>query len=334
MNFFQKVSNKLTGFFKFLMGHKLILLILLPVIALAVTAAILLGRVGDGPDDPEQGGESSTTLATTEATEGTTEATDPLQTTLGTLGSSGSSSSEVQTEQTTEPRDPDVPLILERKDLINIHATTDDGIILMTGELEIPVFSNRNENPAITLINDSVFAYVSELREEIVKECRPIAENDLTSDSPSIPFNCGVTAEVTLSSDTCVSILFSTWIYTGGENSSVYREAVTYSLADGSVCEFSDLFGGYTDTVSEMVRDRVIDEIAAAPEEFYPDYEGLVDFYPIEERWYLSESEGLCVFYVPYELAGYAKNVLTYSIPFGELNTYLVFNPAYTSFAE
>ena len=75
------------------------------------------------------------------------------------------------------------------------------------------------------------------------------------------------------------------------------------------------------------------DQIAAAPEEFYPDYEGLLELSNLESRWYISET-GFCIYYIPYELAGYSKGVLTYSIPLGDLNSYLLFNPAYISFAE
>ncbi|MBR4941699.1 MAG: DUF3298 domain-containing protein, partial [Clostridia bacterium] len=104
--------------------------------------------------------------------------------------------------------------------------------------------------------------------------------------------------------------------------------------ADGTVCDLSDLFGDNISALEDTVREKIKTEISAAPDEFYPDYEGLVDFYSLENRWYLSEESGFCVYYVPYELAAYAKGVLTYSVSIGDLNEYLMFNPAYTSFAE
>ena len=330
MTAMDKIGKKLKTFIKFILNHKVYLLIVIPIIAAIILAFVLISRL-DGDRNPEQTTDATTGITTEATTEATT--TDPMNSVSDTLGSTDSTTSS-EPEQTTEARNPDIPLIVERKDLINIHLTTDDGIVLMTGVLEIPVFYNRNANPAISVINEDIYNYVNDMRSEIVNDCRPIAENDLTSDTPTVPFNCDVTCEVMLSSDTCVSVLFSSWIYTGGENSSVYREARTYSLADGSVLDYADLFGGYTETVTEKMRDKITQSISAEPEGFYPDYEGLVDFYELEKRWYLDEVEGLCVYYVPYELAGYDKGILTYTIPLGELNTYLVFNPAYTSFAE
>ncbi len=337
MNFLQKIMDKLTQWTKFLLNHKVYLLIFVPIIAAVIVLLVLLGRAND-PDLTE---ETTTAATTTEAT--TTESTSAqtsetttsaIETVPGTLPSE-TTTAETTTETTTEElRNPDIPLMVEKTDILGINEKTDDGIVLMTGELQVPVFYNSSENPAIAAINQAVYDYVYQLRKDIVKECRPIAENDLTSETPSIPFNCSVSAEIKLSSDTAVSILFSEWVYTGGDTSSVYRHAVTYSLADGSVCELEDLFGSFAPDIVKMLRDKVSSSIAEAPDGFYPDYEGLIDFYPVENRWYLDEEDGLCIYYVPYELAGKDKDVLTYSIPLGELNNYLLFNPAYTSFAE
>lgn len=338
MNFFEKVASKISKWIKYLLKHKVWLLILIPVIAAVIVALVLISR-GESNNRPEETTSeitAATSIGTTVATtETTTEATttESIETLPGTLGSTDAST-EISTEATTtEPAIPDYPLVLEKTEILGIHETTEDGIVLMTGELSVPVFMNPNSNPAIAAINEEIYNYVNELRAEIVKDCRPIAENDLQSDSPSIPFNSEVTVEVTLSSDTTVSLLYSKWVYTGGETSSLYRESVTYSVADGSVCTLDSLFGENIAEATKLIKDRVIAEIAASPEEFYPDYEGLVNFYDLESRWYLSD-EGFCIYYIPYELAGYSKGVLNYHIPLGDLNSYLRFNPAYTTYGE
>ena len=338
MNFFEKLFSKISGLIKFLLKHKIWLLILIPIIAAVIVAIVLLGR-GDANNKPEETTSKTTEATTSVSTEATTSATteattaDSIESLPGTLGSTDATT-EISTEATTEePTIPDYPLVIEKTEILGIHETTEDGIVLMTGELSVPVFMNPNSNPAIAAINEEIYNYVSELRAEIVNDCRPIAENDLQSDSPSIPFNCEVSFDVTLSSDTTVSILFSKWVYTGGETSSLHRESVTYSVADSSVCTLADLFGDKVNDATALIKDRIISEISAAPEEFYPDYEGLVNFYDLESRWYLSD-EGFCVYYIPYELAGYSKGVLSYHIPLGDLNSFLRFNPAYTTYGE
>lgn len=339
MNFFDKLFSKVTKFIKYLMNHKVWLLVSVPLIAAIVVAVIFICRENN-TNDPETNPEQTTSATTSNSVETTlqtttqtTTETSSIESLPGTLGSTDSEA-ETTTEATTEePAIPDFPLLTENTEILGIHETTEDGIVLMTGELSVPVFRNPNSNPAIAVINEDIYNYVNELRAEIIRDCRPVAENDLTSDSPAIPFNCEVTYEVTLSSDTTVSILFSKWVYTGGETSSLHRESITYTVSDGIACTLDDLFGEKTADATELIKDSIIAEISAAPEEFYPDYEGLVNFYDLESRWYLSET-GFTVYYIPYELAGYAKGVLTYTIPLGDLHDYLLFNPAYTSFAE
>ncbi|MGN1450796.1 MAG: RsiV family protein [Eubacteriales bacterium] len=327
MEFLKKIVNAMADGLSWLGRRKAWLLILIPVIAAIVLVIVLVS--GRGNDDIQP--KDDTSAQSSDTTAVSTLTPNSGENLSGTLSNSSAPTSD--TVETTPPPEPELPLELERTDVLSISETTEDGILLVTGEIEVPVFSNSTGSAVISAVNANVAAHCEEMRDAAVKKLRTFAQGELSGESPQLPFSYNAKTEITLSSDTAVSVLFSINVFSGGDKSAVYRSAVTCSLSDGSVFSLDSFFGSSVSDASEYIGGRITSEIAADSGDFYPDYEGLVEFYGLENRWYLSDS-GFTVFYIPYEIAGYAKGILTYTIPYGDLNGYLTFNPAYTSSAQ
>ena len=333
MTFGQKLAAAAGRFFRFLKEHLGLVIAVVVAAALIVAGAILLSaylrRPSSEPEDTSGSGIPSDTAAPPDTSLSVT-SLDGSSDIPGTLPSGVTDTALSEPTETTVPVPTDIPLTLLRMDAIEVRETTDDGILLVGGTIEVPVFSNNDEDPAIARINESLAAYCENLRRAAVKKIRPVAENDLRSDSPNIPFAYNVTATVTISSDTSVSIFFKAKTYTGGENSSVYGYGVAYNVETGDQYTLEDVFGDRLSEASALILGRVKAAADGSPDDYYPDRDGLVDFYGLADRWYFSE-DGFTVFYVPYELAGFEAGILTFTVPYGDLNSVIRFNPAYLS---
>lgn len=327
MNFLKKIVDAMADGLSWLGRRKAWLLVLVPVIAAIVLVIVLVPGGDTGDIQPKD----DTSPKSSDTTSVSTLAPNSGENLSGTLSEASTAPSD--TGETTPPPEPDIPLELERTDVISISETTEDGIVLVNGAIEVPVFSNSTDNAVISAVNANLTAHCEEMRAAAVKKLLTFAQGELSGDAPQLPFSYNAKAEITLSSDTAVSVLFSISVFSGGDKSAVYRSAVTCSLSDGRIFTLDSFFGSSVSDASEYIGERIVSEIEADSGDFYPDYEGLVDFYGFENRWYLTDS-GFTVFYIPYEIAGYAKGILTYTIPYGDLNGYLTFNPAYTASAQ
>ena len=109
--------------------------------------------------------------------------------------------------------------------------------------------------------------------------------------------------------------------YQGSAHPSYVSISATYDLVTGKALEFSNVL---TEDYSAEQLSQLICDALADNSQLYDDYETVVkDRFSGDsnssENWYLS-TQGLCIYFSPYDIAPYAAGTITATIPYSQLN--------------
>lgn len=113
--------------------------------------------------------------------------------------------------------------------------------------------------------------------------------------------------------------------YQGSAHPSYLCVSATYDLVTGKELTFKDILAA--DYSAADLCQLIVDTMASQADILYPDYATIIrdrfsGEYDYSENWYFS-TEGLCLYFSPYDVAPYSAGIVTAQIPYDQLGAYL-----------
>jgi hypothetical protein len=138
------------------------------------------------------------------------------------------------------------------------------------------------------------------------------------------PYELDVTYEELHHSDTIVSLVFTTYEFTGGAHGNTLHQTYTFDLQHGVVLTLDNLF---TDTAAALaVIDPIVEADLTAKLGDMLDVQWLTDgtgTNPDNYQAFALDADNLIFYFPPYQVAPYAAGTQTVSIPLSELSSVL-----------
>lgn len=193
-------------------------------------------------------------------------------------------------------------------DLIEKKYETDAATV----EIQIPEFKNLADDDFQEAVNAEYAQMVELWLKDFAEKCE---KNTNTSEK----FLFRLTQKVTLSDRSFLSVVGEAYVFTEGVHGTSSRIVRNIDTASNQIIKLPDLF---QDPAFEMAINREITQIVEKnPEEYHDLWEKPV-LSANHENFYLS-TEGLVIFYPPYELSYYARGFVEFCIPYEALSGYL-----------
>lgn len=312
---------------------KLCIAIAAPLLLAAIAAILIVsGDQGDSPDVQGTTESSATSI-------GTVGTLPPI--TLDLIGPDQSSSDHATgtsadasnapgtTTSSSEPPQIDATAfqLLRSENLSGEES--DNGQVVLRYQVSYPVFSASDESgTSPDVLNEAVAAIAAEYEKYALEELLTYAKQARTAGDSALPYRLTVEYEVTVCSATAVSVVFTETKHTGESHDSIAQQTYNFSVASNAAFKLSGIFSSGLSGNQETIYDAILTEIRSNPSVYYADYENLVYFFDLEDRWYFSE-KGLVIYFNPFELASYGAGILQFTIPYSDLTGQLKINPLY-----
>lgn len=311
---------------------KLCIAIAAPLLLAAILAILIAS--GDEENTPEVPDTTSSS-----ATIGTVGTLPPI--TLDLIGPSNSSAPE-QTDissnspgfsdtnvPSTEPSQIDSTFfqLLRSENLSGEES--DNGQVILRYQISYPVFSvSDNASISPDVLNTALAAIAAEYEEYALEELLDYAKQARSAGDTTLPYRLSIDYEITVCSATAISVVFRETRHTGESHDSIAQRTYNFSVASNSAFRLSGIFSSGLSGSQKKIYDAILSEIQANASAYYADYENLVYFFDLEDRWYFSEN-GLVLYFNPFELASYSAGILQFTIPYSDLTGLLKINPLY-----
>lgn len=313
---------------------KLCIAIAAPLLLAAIVAIFIVsGNEGDSPEVQDGTTESSATSI------GTVGTLPPI--TLDLIGPAQSSSD--QTTGTSADTSSVPPTSTSSSEPPQIEATSfqllrsenlsgeesDNGQVVLLYQVSFPVFSASGDGGSSPdVLNKAVAAIAAEYEKYALEELLTYAKQAHTAGSSALPYRLSVEYEITVCSATAVSVVFTETKHTGEAHDSIAQRTYNFSVVSNAAFKLPGIFSSGLSGSQETIYEAILTEIRSNPSAYYADYENLVYFFDLEDRWYFSE-KGLVIYFNPFELASYSAGILQFTIPYSELTGQLKINPLY-----
>lgn len=301
---------------------------------LAAMIAILIAS-GDEGDSPEVQGttESSSTSIGTVGTLPpiTLDLIVPAQSSSDQTSGTSSDTSSVPATSTSSSEPPqvvDTSFQLLRSENLS-GEESDNGQVVLRYQVSYPVFTaSDGDSSSPDVLNKAVAAIAAEYEKYTLEELLTYAKQARTAGDSALPYRLSVEYEVTVCSATAVSIVFTETKHTGEAHDSIAQRTYNFSVASNAAFKLPGIFSSGLSGSQKTIYEAILTEIRSNPTAYYADYENLVYFFELEDRWYFSE-KGLVIYFNPFELASYSAGILQFTIPYSELTGQLKINPLY-----
>jgi len=214
----------------------------------------------------------------------------------------------------------------EYTDLITEISETQDGTLVLSGSVTVPVFSNPGGSDIIDSVNNSLATLGNRFLSEAKDKPLTYAKTELAAGGDDLPYTYDARYSVALCSDTVISVVFTVEKNLGDEHEAVSVYCVNYSLSNGKELSLSDIFSCGSGVFLPEIHSYVETRISADPSQYYSDYAGLIELMDYSDKWYFSPN-GFVIVYEPYEIASYSAGVVSFTIPCSELSDILAINP-------
>lgn len=303
-------------------------------ITLDISTAETPATTTPASSETDPSSETDATSATSEPTETTdgsettdassvTDLTEPPETTDVTSDSSETTEVTTEPPETTETTTtgPIIPAPLAWHSDTLSGAETDSGLTLLQYQIQYPVFEG---DEAADKINETVAAAVAAYEKHAKEDLLVYAKQVIKTGPGSLPYRMSVDFDVKISSSTAVSVTFTKVEHTGDSRDSSERSAVKFDRESGSKMALGTVLTISTEDLYSMILKRISEK----PEKYYADYENLVRFFDLTDRWYFNEN-GLVVFFNPYEIAPFDAGIVSFVFTYSELSGMLTLNPMY-----
>lgn len=301
---------------------------------LAAVVAILIASGDEGDTTEVQGTtESSSTSIGTVGTLPpiTLDLIGPAQSSSDQTSGTSADTSSVPSTSTSSSEPPqivDTSFRLLRSENLS-GAESDNGQVVLRYQVSYPVFSSSNgDSSSPDVLNKAVAAIAAEYEKYALEELLTYAKQARTAGDSELPYRLSVEYEVTVCSATAVSVVFTETKHTGEAHDSTAQRTYNFSVASNAAFTLPGIFSSGLSGSQKTIYEAILAEIRSNPSAYYADYENLVYFFDLEDRWYFSE-KGLVIYFNPFELASYSAGILQFTIPYSELTGQLKINPLY-----
>lgn len=297
-------------------------------------AAILAILIASGDEENTPVVQDTTSSSTTIGTVGTLppitlDLIDPSNSSSTEPSDVSTNSSEVSNTSTLEPSPIDSTAfqLLRSENLSGEES--DNGQVILRYQISYPVFSvSDNTSTSPDVLNTALAAIADEYEEYALEELLNYAKQARSAGDTALPYRLSVEYEITVCSATAISVVFRETRHTGESHDSIAQRTYNFSVTSNSALRLSGIFSSGFSGSQEKIYDAILSEIRTNTSAYYADYENLVYFFDLEDRWYFSEN-GLVIYFNPFELASYSAGILQFTIPYSDLTGLLKINPLY-----
>ncbi len=316
----------------FIKQYRLYLVVALPVFFAVILAAIIISREDTNP--PLETTQINNTTASFSESSVYTSNTDPTESaqtswsTSSTIETTSESFAETTSEDSTEteiPIGPLFPVILNEPSYISVN-TDSNGKRILSGAIYHPNVSNPSSSAIINTLKINIKTIAEEYYSYTQNDLLNYAKKALEAGDTDLPYTYNANFTVETNSASVLSLLYEIRSFSGGTQEFISDYGYTYSAIDGSLLALSDVFNVDSAKYLPRIHDFIIQECAKSPDNYYPDFAGLIPLISLENKWYFS-STGIAFIYNPYEIAQHI--IITFTLPYADISDIMKINPLY-----
>jgi len=203
-----------------------------------------------------------------------------------------------------------LPVLSQRPVTVGFQEVTSQTDALVV-DMKIPVVSGIEDEELQARINSELGNAAMKEREEITHLAR-VAEK-----LPGTTFELYRDYRVTFNKNGILSLVTTSYQYTGGAHGLTVQESYNYDLKKREKIRLADVFQPGVD-YEKVINEEIKKQIASDPDKF-PDggaaFTGIAD----DQPYYLKEGN-LVVYFGLYEIAPYVSGIPEFDIPFTSFN--------------
>ena len=217
----------------------------------------------------------------------------------------------------SEPSQPQSPAV--SISTVSEDVCAEDGTVIFTKTYPKIQITSAPESIAADLQNriNVLLADAAELE--------AFAREDYAGQEDWSPYFATIRVTAMRADQAVLSLYWEYSCFSGGNHPTLATQSISYGTANGQPLTLEELLeDGYAPEQLSILVNAALSPISA---ELYDDYEATVGnlFYNSAngiQNWYLSE-DGLCFHFAPYEIAPYAKGVVSATTPYSDLREIL-----------
>jgi hypothetical protein len=269
---------------------------------------------------PTTAGTTPTTTAGSAASQNTTAAVTTVSGTTSTTGTETSSSTAPTTAVTeTSMAAPALSWSIKTTDRTYMAK---DGSVVLAVTSSLPSIANASANPAGVKIN----TYFDRLAQDVLKADEQVATEAVGAyeemGGDFFAWSDDLSGEVVWQNSDFASTVTSQSNYFGGAHSNTTQSSATFDLSSGEVVPLTSFFKITATQVTNRIVDLVYEQTSTLKDEsgilLYDCDEATIREALKLENYYLA-SQGLVVFFQPYDIAPYAAGLPEFTIPYARL---------------
>lgn len=201
--------------------------------------------------------------------------------------------------------------------------TADDGTVIMTSTVKIPVLASEEAADIALKINDDMAAYLTSLSggSETARWAQEDYQNSTGDDGWTFnAYSDDIYAQTTRLDDKVISFDITSYSYAGGAHGNYYSLGRSYNAQTGESIIFDDLAED-ADSFRNMALDYLVDLAASSAYSgrLFPNMgrEEIETTLFAENKWFFSNT-GITFISDPYALGPYAAGTIYFTLPYGE----------------
>ncbi len=203
-----------------------------------------------------------------------------------------------------------------------------DGALLLTYQIEYPVFHANRYQMAISVINEYYKARAlgeeAYVKTSLFEEAKKQYEELLAKGALMPPFERVSVYQVTYLRECIISLYFDRYTYTGGAHGTTVRTSDTWDLPALGRVKLSDLFACGVDYRSFLLS-GIKEQAKREPDLYFEDVEAKIEE-AFDERNFYCKKDGLVIYFGQYEIAPYVSGIREFFFPYSDM----LYNPIRT----
>lgn len=200
---------------------------------------------------------------------------------------------------------------------------SNDGKVIMDIKYNYPLIDNPNNETIIDEFNQNYKIIAEKFIEEnkngdLAKEATEFYNDALKEDFEFHPYSLEETFDITYNRNKIVSILSTSYSYTGGAHPNHLQSNVIYDLTTNKKLELTDILNKTENEIKQIFIDGFSKMVDNEPDKYFKEAKETISNNTNEIdkiNFYLSNN-GLVFFFEVYEIAPYAAGNPSFSIPF------------------
>lgn len=193
-----------------------------------------------------------------------------------------------------------------------------DNTVILKYHIEYPTIISNSLDPSIFKFNiynqHLAFSLRNKAENELYKEAIELYKYNKENNFPVMQYEVYRTYEITLNTNSFISLYADEYIFTGGAHGTTIRTSQTWNLRHGNIVELNSLFPRNPYFMLDILK-QINTQIFKEPEIYFENTCNLVleTFSP--KSFYLTP-DSLVVYFQQYDIAPYSSGIRTFNISY------------------